>query len=454
MIPIGDYIFDSKRLVFIPKSMGENDFRSFLASTPINDDVALSILAADKVAKSPRNTGNYVFPHVGICLTYDCQLRCAYCSFRSEERHADNIKVEDVGAYLRHMVKAMIMNRRITGKDESLSIHITGGGEPTYHWQEFKRIVEYVDRICKESEINYSLHLTTNGILSPDKISFISKHFQSVMISYDGLPDIQNRNRHLASETGTAHILDDTLNLFSEAMQGKGLIVRTTIWPEDYSRLREMADKVLSSYSISQWDIMPVLPQGRAEDAVANSQSYTGDFLDYYLDLLGYAKEHHTNAVITTPFFPNGLASQYCGALGIECPWLLPSGKIVSCLEGEGFEPEIGHVSNGVVSFVTTESSPLAEHILNLLSDCEECIAFRFCRGGCPVSHMRKTAHSKKSRKWQCQQIVRYYQYVFSQILQNRPCFNWSVEPLKGNLQVLRLRCNTAQPISSSDARF
>lgn len=444
MIPIGDYVFDSERLLFFPKSMNEDDFRSLLSSLPINDDAEISILAADTAAHNPRTARNYVFPHVGICLTYDCQLRCAYCSFRSEERHADNIRVEDVEAYLRHMVKAMIMNRRITGKAEPLSIHITGGGEPTYHWQEFQRIVEYTDRICKENDIDYSLNLTSNGILSPEKITFISRHFQSVMISYDGLPDIQNRNRHLASEAGTERILDNTLKLFSEAMQGKGLIVRTTIWPEDYSRLREMADNVLSSYSISQWDIMPVLPQGRAEDAAADSRRYTGDFFDCYLNLLAYTKEHHPDAVITTSFFPNILASQFCGALGIECPWLLPSGKIVSCLESEEFEPEIGHVSNGVVRFFTTESSPLAERVLSLFSDCKGCIAFRFCRGGCPVSHMRKSAHSKKSRDWQCRQITRYYQYVFSQITQNRACFNWSAEPLKDYPQVLRLQCNNS----------
>ena len=439
MIPIGDYLFDAERLAFIPETISSAEYRRFLA-TPTNDDTALSIFSADRAARNPINARNMVFPHVGLCLSYDCQLRCTYCSFRSEEHHTDSIDEADIDAYLRHMFKAMIMNRTVTGENESLSIHITGGGEPTYHWKKLRCIVEYADKLSHESGINCSLSLTTNGILSTEQIAFISEHFQSVMVSYDGLPKIQDLNRHFEAGTGTSTILDNTLRLFSKALNGKGLIIRTTIWPQDYSQLREMAVQLFSNYSVSQWDIMPVLPYGRAEDTAADSKNYTGDFLNSYLDLLAFATEKYPEAVITTPFFPNSLAIQYCGALEIECPWLLPSGKIVACLESEASQPEIGHVSNGVVSFAETSRNFLAERVLDQLSECEECIAFRFCRGGCPVSQMRDSVLSKTARTWQCQQTVEYFQYVFSQILQNKTCFNWYVEPSKDNPQILFLR--------------
>ena len=73
MHTIGNYVFDSSRLIIY-----KSDYKSVLSDlTKVNPDE----MHMDKIAIN----------NIGICLTYNCNLRCNYCGYSSAEQDKNNL---------------------------------------------------------------------------------------------------------------------------------------------------------------------------------------------------------------------------------------------------------------------------------------------------------------------------------------------------------------------------
>ena len=196
---IGTHTFDSERLIFYPSSYDEYTVSIIESAIPSNDrQKELSSYVSEFDPNNMQTKSIFIY-HGGICLTYNCQLRCNYCSFRSQEENKLLLTEEDIRVYARYLMKNIAIRKLVSGSSKKLHLFFSGGGEPTYYPNFFRTAVLALEDECMLNGVELTLDLTTNGIISESMVDFVADHFRSVMISYDGTPALQNQNRR----TGT-----------------------------------------------------------------------------------------------------------------------------------------------------------------------------------------------------------------------------------------------------------
>lgn len=426
---VGDYIFDRDRMLFYRQTLPDDVRLSIEREIPPGDDIEAVKRSLDEYIAAPCCVSNKLFAGIGICLTYNCQMRCNYCSFESEEKggEARSLTADDAIAYVRKAMRDILTNELLTGKRPPLQVIFTGGGEPTYDWALFQTVVSHIVEMARRNDIEYSVEITTNGMLSEEQIAFIAGNVNQVMLSFDGLPDTQNANRRVGGRAASFEIADRSIRAFNK--YGTRLFLRSTIWQKDFERMTDMAKFVCANYDFADWSVMPAMPQGRALSGDDFMETPPTDFFDSYIAALRYVRREYPEKHMSTPVFPNGETTYFCGALFTMCPWLLPNGKIVSCLEAYGNVSHIGEVSGGAVKFYDAFENRIAPVVRRLYDECGDCAAFRFCRGNCPLEAMTADRYF---RKWSCAQIRRYYDFVFSKVLQGKRCLGWSARRVEG----------------------
>lgn len=443
MVLVDKYYFDIDRMLFISQEMSESDVNTILNSYPITDPIYKAKERLSNIDFDNLTVKNKYPTTGGICLTYNCQLRCIYCSFCSAENNSSQLSLKDIEAFVSYLIKNILMKKLTSGKKNILKLFFSGGGEPTYDWDVFVQAIEMIDTKCKHNNITYELNLTTNGMLNDAQIDFISRYFKSVMISFDGLPSLQLQNRKPAAKDKSILLVEQTIRKFLETKIE--IVLRSTVWGKDFSKLTEMCEYVFSNYNgIFQWSILPTIDTGRAKNHKGfYSYDEKNDFLSHYLNVLEYARTRGWLDKIDTPFFSNGETVMYCGAYNSASPWLLPDGSVVSCLEAREFKPEVGKVRNGTLQLHDRYKDIVSKTSCELIEKCSTCIAYRFCRGGCPLKFLRAQNGSRDSLNWECEMIRSYWKYIFEKVLQGETVFGWyaeklNLEPQKHNVYILK----------------
>lgn len=361
---------------------------------------------------------------IGLCLTKSCNLRCTYCSENSKEFENSELSKTDILAFIDDTIDRWSIRRVITNNSLPLQIYLTGGGEQTYHWNHFVDVIESIKSLCRKNNVPVSFGLTTNGMLNEEQIEYISNNFDDVLVSYDGLPEIQNRNRKTPLGLPTDTIVSNSIKKISKYTR---LSIRSTIWHDDFDKIGRMAEHIFRTFTdIEKWELLPVINSGRA---LLNCKKHSNElsFFDYYLDL---KSNNIYSEKITTSFFPNSTNDYYCSALTFccKCPWLIPDGNIITCMEPCIEKTIIGHVINGHLEYYNHCSDPLLKTVQKIIPECKECIAFRFCRGGCPAKHIMNAQTNGQYDSIFCKSAKQYWEYIFNMVTSGEKAFGWYLE--------------------------
>lgn len=361
----------------------------------------------------------------GICVSDKCQLRCQYCAFESAEKNRQTVTMEQVRPFVDFLVSNLIMRRLVSRETtEKLDLYLAGGGEPTYAWDMLEQIVGYVQEQCGKHHLDYTLGITTNCILTPEQVEFLRNHFHLITVSFDGLPDVQDRNRVFAGGKGSFEIVNRTLNDFKRT--NTPIVMRSTIWPEDYHRLPEMVQFVSEHYpNVSVMDAEPINRRGRA--AKSHNATLADDFMEYYLqakEWLGASREDW----LTCGKFIDEVAGFVCGTSYGKNPWLLPDGRIVSCIDAKENATLVAEVRNGELKKYVFQDQML-EIYLEHLQDCRNCFAYRFCGGGCPLRYLNP--EESKNNELECRMIRRYWSSLFDRLLTETTRLGWRIDPIQ-----------------------
>ncbi len=159
-------------------------------------------------------TPNYLrnsFNYATILLTDKCNFECSYC-YSQEARSKSIIKKED----LKTAIDFLLEN----GKEKKfVRISYLGGGEPTIMWNLLTWAIEYSVKKATKENIKIVNSLTTNGsLLTKSKIDWLKKHNISISLSFDILPEIQNIQRKIISQTNCDFIKEMTKKLLVEKL--------------------------------------------------------------------------------------------------------------------------------------------------------------------------------------------------------------------------------------------
>ena len=432
---INNYLFDSQRLIFYPKDLSQSDVERINSVIVANDNYETLSSELCKLDADNLNARYSLPTTAGICLTYKCQLKCNYCSFESNSDGME-LDIQSIHTFVNFLIRNVLVKKIATKKTDPLTIYFTGGGEPTFNWELFEGTVEYIKNKCIEKGINYYLHLTTNGVLNDNQVDYIAHNFSSIMVSFDGSPTVQDTNRKANGVFRTSQIVSKTLLKLDEL--NAPYTIRTTIWQHDFDKMYEMVDYIYSNFKNNKgWSVSPILVTGRAventNDEYLNEERY--NFIECFVSAADYAKNKYMANNMSIKLFPNSQTDILCGSCYIANPWLLPDKTICTCLEGKNNIPVIGYINNGrVVLLEKYEDKLLKEYRKRFMStSCNKCIAFRFCRSGCPLKFIEDEYSGKEYSSWVCHMTRFYWIYVFQQVLSGKKVFGWSVKQINNN---------------------
>lgn len=425
-----EYIYDSERMILYRNSLEQEkiDLLRELYKTNIYYDEIYDRWLSSLDSLSYKNHLNTQF---GICLTYNCQLRCTYCGYSSQENNTTSLTLTDIEAFTIHIIKNIKIKKMLYNIQDKLKVFFTGGGEPTYDWLVFKSVIEMIEHKCIENNIEYSFDLTTNGLLSNDKIKYIAGHFDSVMVSFDGTPNVHDNNRINTRNSNGHKIVVNTISKLTQCTKKPYVTVRTTIWQYDFNKMTEMADYIHSFFrNVDEWSLLPIIPVGRAEARIKTSADKleTYDYFKSYMALKNYISENKLDIQLSTPMFPLHLCEIFCGSLFVKCPWLMPDGSIVTCIESKNMKTIVGNISDAVVNIKNSYSDKIMQKYREKYIGCKNCFAFRLCKGGCPLKEINSNSPSSKINEWECSMIKEYWEYILNNIVRSNECLGWKAK--------------------------
>lgn len=354
----------------------------------------------------------------GICSSLACQFACNYCSF-SSGKNGDILCLDDAKIFINFLVKNAVAKKMLCpDADSKVTIQFTGGGEPTYDWDQFQSIVQYVKEICLGNNVQCELNITTNGFLSEEQVNYLIDNFTSIVVSFDGLPEIQRINRKIPQCEDLFQVVNRTLQQLNLKKALSGII--STVWPRDYSRISDMAEYIFDKYyNVLAWQINFIIPRGRAINVSPESKKACDYFVQEFINLKRHWGEKLPEKAIGCTLFKNGPCSFECGAFYGQHPWLLPDGKVISCLEANEQSAKLGEIRHGVFKKYIVHDNLADYSIKDRTRNCPNCIAYNFCGGGCPIQ-LENTARKKNM----CYMEQIYWTKILTILSNNTPIFN------------------------------
>ncbi len=153
-------------------------------------------------------------------LTVSCNLRCVYCFKEKWNEHMEEQVAFD----------AIIWLMYASGSATELTVNLMGG-EPLMRFPLIKRIVPFAKRRAWQIGKSINFGMTTNGTLVSDSVvGFFKKWGLGFHTSIDGAPDIQDRNRPMASGGGSSRLIEKSVTKI--LAYRPATTARTTIIPD------------------------------------------------------------------------------------------------------------------------------------------------------------------------------------------------------------------------------
>ena len=327
-----------------------------------------------------------------LCLhmAHDCNLRCRYCfagegDYGALSKKSRTLMSPEIG---KKAIDFIIEN---SGARRNLEVDFFGG-EPTLNFETVKIIVEYARVREKEANKNFRFTFTTNGLLlDDDKIEYINRHMDNVVLSLDGRKEVNDRMRKTRSQNAVS-CYDMVLPKFRELTEARGhqnYYMRGTYTRENLdfaSDVLHMAD-----LGFSQISVEPVIASPDAEYAVQEEdipalckeyERLAGEMLCRSERDGGFNFFHFMLDLTNGPCVAKRITG--CGA-GTEYLAVTPEGDLYPCHQFVGDERfRLGQLA-------TDRLDPQIQEQFSQLNvytkpECRECWAKYFCSGGCAAS--------------------------------------------------------------------
>ncbi len=328
-----------------------------------------------------------------LITTTDCNLNCRYCSVRAGEKKD----------FMSASLAKKAIDEIIKQKTKKIKI-IFFGGEPTVNFKCIKESVDYV----KSKNIKSEFAISTNGILSDNKINFLCKNKFIIQVSADGIPRIQDYQRPLPNGRKSSKIIEDTIKkLVNQKAQFK---IRETITNLNVDKMAESV-KYYSKLGVKYIFFEPLIPAGKAIDHKKIKCPTPKKYINHFNKALNAAEKAKIkigNSLLINLLHPS---THYCGAALGENMTITPKGLITACTaiqddcsklskimttgrynkEKEKFEYNLKRIQN------------LCNHNVENINKCSKCFAKYICSGGCIIRNLVKSGALEKTNDEYCE---------------------------------------------------
>lgn len=319
--------------------------------------------------------------HLTLCLTHDCNLRCAYC-YGGEKSH-------------RHMALATARRAVALALERTTArLHLVFfGGEPLVRWRSLVAMTELARACAARRGIALHPTVTTNGtLLSEPRVRWLREHRFVTAVSCDGNRAAHDANRR--SPAGRSSYRRTIAGLQRALAADLSVRVVLVVDPSNVAELSASIDAlralgaddfVVNPNWAAEWSCEQVRQQWtEAYEAVGRS----------------YVEAYRRGRPFWISFIDSKIAAHIKGGyapeercdLGRRNLVVAPSGNLYPCdrLVGEDRDVRyvIGHVTTGVDP---TRLGPLVEGACSLPVDCVDCAVRERCRNRCACANVAMT---------------------------------------------------------------
>lgn len=301
-----------------------------------------------------------------------CNFKCTYC-YSAEGRSGKTIDLNKLKSALSYFLD----KNRAPGK--RLTISVLGGGEPLLSWQLLKEALDYAYHLAGERGQFLPVSIVTNGsVFSHEIVEYMRENAVSLSVSFDILPEIQNRQRgHY--ETVKSHI-----NSFAEA--GIDVALNTVVTLENVDRMNDMLDAMAADTPKVKKVSFKSLISNSYFSSPAERMNYYRHFVDNFFEALDKAEE--CGIWLTSTYLNNArcISDRFCpGKFVVTSDGDISICHCVGSRKDRLYDKFIyGRIAE--TGKVEIDGKKL-EHILsydhNRNERCRDCIARWHCAGGC-----------------------------------------------------------------------
>ena len=347
----------------------------------------LGIIDGEDNYNFTSNTTGYKPSRVTFLPTSDCNLRCVYCYANSGT----------VSKYLSFDVARsaldLIFDNAKEKNESEVHIGFLGGGEPFLAWELIQEIVRYSKTKAEQLGLSTFLGAVSNGMFSRDKALWLTKNFQYLNISLDGMKSIHDKHRPTKNNKGSFDRVIRTINLLNEL--GFKYSVRSTISSLSIDQMTSIVDFFIKELNVSRIHFEPLFACGRCRtnaDLIPDPKVFAANFKKC-LDIVQFSNAELFCSAVRL----DTLTQSFCGASG-ENFYITPDGFVTSCTEVSSMDEPlaniffIGKFDHELKKFVfwNERMKFLSSRTVSRMTNCQHCVAKWHCAGGCPA----KAAHS------------------------------------------------------------
>lgn len=320
-------------------------------------------------------------PTLSINLSDNCMLRCIYCYMSSTCNEVSKTMSYDEAIIIIDAFISYALNVR---KMKTLKFSFFGGAEPTYDFNSFKRIIEYIKAKSTELNFKYLFGMTTNGYYKEEVMNYIIQNFTKITFSIDGPDFIQNIHRPaMNGKTSFDTVFANAKKLYNSKLK---FAFRVTVSKLTLTHWKEVLEFFATEFEGSEVYFAPLLPIGRGNDDDIKEilpKSWQNAAIDMYDTYKHRLNMHFPNVVV-----PDKIKLHYCGAATAKM-WLVSNDGTVSTCPHDRFNPLhiIGKFDFEQQAFdFTTDACDDIQNKFNVLNypECTDCFCKYTCAGGCP----------------------------------------------------------------------
>lgn len=314
---------------------------------------------------------------LSVGISRDCSLKCIYC-------HADaGLKIDSDPRILLasiDYVKQKIKERNL----KALHVSFAVGGEPTIRWNLFKEFVVKVNALAKSLNIELYKSITTNGFYSSSKRAFICQEFDSILLSFDGPSDIQNKHRPTRSGGDSYDTVFETAKHFSQ--HAKIFAIRSTISSLSINRLKELVFFFLNNFG-KKVDLVlePMVKIGRGKTTTEVTSPSSLAFAKHFWQAYNFATSNNIS-LTTSGFNPKRIVANFCYAMSLPSFTVTTNGIVTACeRDCEGIDYNYGcYIPRKGTFKIDPNRIKKNISLVNMPEYCTECICKWHCAGDCP----------------------------------------------------------------------
>lgn len=348
--------------------------------------------------------------NIALFVAQECNMNCVYC-YGEGGQYAGNGMMSEETAFA--SVDWLIKNSKGTQK---LNISFFGG-EPLLNFPLIQKTVEYSKRRAAECGKTITYSMTTNGsLLTDDIISFLCDEKVDVLISFDGPPSIQNRQRPFRD--GSPSYAAVHANIQKLLARMPEIQARATLYGDSdpFAIGEELARAGFSEYTLIK--AAPVILRG--VEASCDEQSpfnpaseRTVSFYEQeWDDFLHAVKNRSVTAIFKTvgslmvPLITGEKKFYNCG-VGKGMAGITVTGDIYPCHRFAGVENmKMGNIEDysveGMNDYYRTP-------VVNM-PRCLPCWARYLCGGGCFYDNMARTGDYRTPDETSCAETRAIYE--------------------------------------------